>query len=83
MHFPAKAVTMRQREIRRLNVADLTALYEKEFQDLKMALLNGTEWDSVQEQRKKVTKIAHTLHQKFYKNRDNMDPSSFNSRAHS
>lgn len=73
---------MRQREIRKLDVADLTALYEKEFQDLKMALLNGTEWDSVQDQRKKVSKIALTLHQKLYRNRDHIDPSSSGSRSH-
>ena len=71
---------MRQREIRKLDVADLTALYEKEFQDLKMALLNGSEWDSVQDQRKKVTKIALTLHQKLYRNTGNIDPASFGSR---
>ena len=65
----------------KLGVNDLTALYEKEFQDLKLSLLNGSDWNSVQNQRTRVSKIAHTLHRKFYsENHKNSDPSSSNLR---
>lgn len=47
---------------------DLDALkdaYEKESSKLKAALLNGTSWEELRDQRQKVTELAIALHKKI------------------
>lgn len=43
----------------------LRALFERESNGLKTALLNGATWEEVQEQRKKVTELSIALHRKI------------------
>lgn len=48
-----------------LSTDALRELYEKESTDLKKALLNGSTWDEVKDQRRKVTELAIALHKKI------------------
>lgn len=62
-------------ELMKQDVSYLTALYDKEFQELKKALINGKQWQDVREQRYRVTQLAITIHKKLARN-DNSDPSA-------
>lgn len=48
-----------------LELEDLRMLFEKESSNLKTALLNGSSWEDVQDQRKKVTALSIALHKKM------------------
>jgi len=48
-----------------LDIEALKNLYEKESGVLHTKLLEGTPWTELKEQRKKVTKLAITLHKRI------------------
>jgi len=48
-----------------LDADDLKAAYEKESAKLKASLLNGSSWEEMKDQRKKVTELAIALHKKI------------------
>lgn len=48
-----------------LDLNSLSLLYEKETEELKHALLNGTPWEETKEQRFRITEISIALHQKL------------------
>lgn len=49
-----------------LDVDTLQTLYEQETGNLKSALLNGTPWEELREQRQKVTELSIALHKKIH-----------------
>ena len=49
-----------------LDVDALRTLYEQESSNLKGALLQGTSWDDLKEQRLKVTELSIALHKKIH-----------------
>jgi hypothetical protein len=54
------------REFFGLDLDTLQALYQEENNRLQEALLAGAPWDSVREQKIKVTELAITIHKKKY-----------------
>jgi hypothetical protein len=50
-----------------LDADALKALYEKESNELHAKLLDGTSWNELRGQRKKVTKLAVALHKKIHR----------------
>lgn len=44
----------------------LKTIYEKESANLKTALIGGTAWNDLKEQRQKVTELSIALHKKIY-----------------
>lgn len=48
-----------------LDTDALRDAYEKESAKLKASLLNGTSWEEMKDQRKKVTELAIALHKKI------------------
>lgn len=48
-----------------LDIDSLREAYETEAAKLKASLLNGTSWDDLRDQRKKVTDLAIALHKKI------------------
>ncbi|WP_121357708.1 hypothetical protein [Flavisolibacter nicotianae] len=53
---------MMERELENLDVATLSALYDRHMQALSNALLNGAAWQDVQEERKRLIAISKLLH---------------------
>jgi hypothetical protein len=49
-----------------LDTEALRELYEREAGNLKKALLNGSSWEDVKDQRLKVTELAIALHKKIH-----------------
>jgi hypothetical protein len=49
----------------RLDTDALKEAYEKESAKLKASLLNGSSWEEMKDQRKKVTELAIALHKKI------------------
>lgn len=72
---------MRYSDLMKLDIEVLTALYDREFLELKTALINGTDWNDIRDQKNKVTRIAISIHKKLNRN-DSSDPSAFASRDH-
>ncbi len=46
------------------DLASLKALYEREARNLRNKLLNGNTWEDVQEERRRMTKIASVLYKR-------------------
>ena len=72
---------MRYSTLKNLNIDVLMDLYEREFQELKTALINGTDWNEVHDQRQKVSRIAISIHQKL-NSRNSLEPSAHAARDH-
>lgn len=49
-----------------LDVEALKMLYEQESLNLKAALLRGTSWNDLKDQRQKVTELSIVLHKKTH-----------------
>ena len=49
-----------------LDIPTLKGIYEKEAADLKAALISGSSWEELREQRQKVTDLAIALHKKRF-----------------
>jgi hypothetical protein len=49
-----------------LDVDTLRNMYEKESANLKSALLSGTSWADLKDQRQKVTELSIVLHKKIH-----------------
>ncbi|WP_121353642.1 hypothetical protein [Flavisolibacter nicotianae] len=49
-------------QFKKLENADLKALYEKQLQALSDALISGAEWKDVQDQRNLLIEISKRLH---------------------
>jgi hypothetical protein len=48
-----------------MNADALRDAYEKESAKLRSALLNGSSWEEMKDQRRKVTELAIALHKKI------------------
>ena len=48
-----------------MDVEALRDAYERESAKLKISLLNGSSWEEMKDQRKKVTELAIVLHKKI------------------
>ena len=53
-------------EFHGLDLDTLQALYKEEAKRLNTELLGGATWDSVKEQKQKVTELAIVIHKKKY-----------------
>ena len=68
-----------EKEVTDLNLANLEKLYKNEIELLNRSLLSGVSWESLTDQRWRVTQLAIILHKKLS---SNSDPSSLNTRNH-
>lgn len=68
------------RELYELDIATLQALYQKETNHLNAELLAGSSWESLREQKARVTELAIVLHKK--KKNSYLNPAEFNSSRH-
>jgi hypothetical protein len=68
------------RELYELDIDTLQTMYQKETNLLNTELLAGASWESLREQKVKVTELAIVLHKK--KKDSYLNPAEFNSSRH-
>ena len=64
-------------EMYRLDLEILQMMYQKEANRLNAELLSGASWESVREQKQRVTDLAIIIHKK--KNPQHFNPAEFSS----
>jgi hypothetical protein len=68
------------RELHELEIDKLQAMYQAETNHLNTELLAGASWESLREQKVRVTELAIILHKK--KKDSYLNPAEFNSSRH-
>jgi hypothetical protein len=57
-----------KRDLRGLDIETLKEIYTVENDKLQKALLNGSRWEDMKEQRSTVTEISIMIHKRLYPN---------------
>lgn len=65
-------------ELCSMEIGKLTSLYEKEFEKLKVMLIQEDDWSEVRIQQKVVSKLSGAIHQKLFPN--TLNPAEHNNR---
>ena len=68
------------RELHELDIETLQAMHQAETNQLNAELLAGASWESLREQKTRVTELAIVLHKK--KKDSYLNPAEFNSSRH-